>query len=616
MYPRPEESPPMFRHTLLGTAIATLFSVSATAADYNATWFFGDSLSDAGSFTSFLPPGTGRFTTNPGPVWAENLAAALGTAAVPAVAGGTDYAQGGARVTLQPGVPGSNALTAGALPVMSQITAYLDAHNGRADRGALYSVWAGANDLFVAIDPARPESADPLGYTLATAGQTAAGIAGLQAAGARYILVPTMPDIGATPFGFSIGVAGAAGLTALSDAYNQALFGGLAAAGVRVIPLDTFTLLREVGADPARYGFVNVTLPACGAAASLVCTAADFISPAADQTFLFADGVHPTTAGHRVIADYALGVLRAPGAMSLLAESPLYTREALLGTVQDQTAQAAPSGTGVWASAGGGRVKYSSSGPVPGAAGNPANVSVGIDTALMPGLVVGAAVAADSLDADFAADAGEFRQDEQTIALYAAWRAGPLHATVVGAASDIDYDTRRDVALGVARRTMKGSTSGSNLSLGVQAGYELSAGALRHGPVVGLHRQQVEIDGFREQGAGSTTMWFAGQDRDSLLGSVGYQLRLDSGRCTPWARIAFSHEFEGGKRNVGATLVALPANRFELPAFAPERTWGTAALGVAAKLTPTLGGSMALSTRFSQDNVRSYALQAGLRLAF
>ncbi|NMG00644.1 autotransporter domain-containing protein [Aromatoleum toluolicum] len=605
----------MIRPSLLGIAVSAAFSASATAADFSRTYFFGDSLSDAGSFAAFVPPGTGRFTTNPGPVWSEDLAAALGTEATPAVAGGTNYAMGGARVTSLPGYPDADP-TRFATPIQSQIAAYLASTGGRADPGALYSVWGGANDLFQALET----STNPLGDIVTAASDQVAAIGALKAAGARYILVSTLPDVGATPFGASVGPVNAAGITALSSAYNQVLYGGLAAARIQVIPLDTFALLREVGADPARYGFANVTVPACGATPSLLCTAADFVVPGAEQSFLFADGVHPTTAGHRLIADYALGVLRAPGAVSLLAESPLYTREALFSTVQDQLALGAwargQSGRNLWASLGGGRLKYSSSGTMPGASGNPYDLAVGVDAWLTPSLSVGAAVGLAMLDADFSADAGDYEQREQTVALYAGYRSGPLHATAVGAFGSIDYDTRRDVTLGAAQRTMKGSTTGTNLSLGVLAGFDFGAGALRHGPTLGVHLQQVEVDGFSEKGQSSTTMSFRSQDRNALLGSIGYRASWDLGRYLPYARVALNHDFEDDDRRVRANLASLPANGFALPAFAPERTWGSAVVGVGAKFSPTLSGNLALSTRIAQDDVRAYALQAGLSLGF
>ncbi|NMF90595.1 autotransporter domain-containing protein [Aromatoleum petrolei] len=605
----------MTRPILLGIAVAAAFSASATAADFSNMYFFGDSLSDAGSFSALVPPGTGRFTTNPGPVWSENLAAALGTDAVPALAGGTNYAMGGARVTSLPGYPDADP-TRFATPIRSQIDAYLASTGGRADPGALYSVWGGANDLFLALET----SGNPLGDIVTAATDQVAAVGALKAAGARYILVATMPDIGATPFGVSVGPVNAAGITALSSAYSQVLYGGLAAARIQVIPLDTFSLLREVGADPARYGFANVTTPACGATPSLVCTSADFVAPDADQSFLFADSVHPSTAGHRVIADYALSVLRAPGAVSLLAESPLYTREALYSTVQDQLALSAwargQSGHNLWASLGGGRVKYSSSEAVPGASGNPYDLAVGVDTWLTPSLSVGAAVGLATLDADFSADGGDYAQREQTVALYAGYRSGALHAMAVGAFGSIDYDIRRDLTLGAAQRAMKGSTSGTNLSLGMFAGYDFTAGALRHGPTLGVHLQQVEVDGFTEKGQSSTTMSFRSQDRNSLLGSVGYRASWNLGRYLPYARVALNHDFEDDDRTVRANLASLPANGFALPAFAPERTWGSAVVGVGAKFSPTLSGNVALSTRVAQDDVRVWALQAGLSLGF
>jgi outer membrane lipase/esterase len=62
-------------------------------------YVFGDSLTDMGSYKPVLPPGTGMFTTNPGPVWAQPFAQSFGFSASPANQGGNDYAYGGARVT-------------------------------------------------------------------------------------------------------------------------------------------------------------------------------------------------------------------------------------------------------------------------------------------------------------------------------------------------------------------------------------------------------------------------------------------------------------------------------------------------------------------------------------
>jgi len=56
----------------LATFIASSCLASAAlAGDYSSTVFFGDSLTDAGTYRAIVTlayPGTGKFTTNPGSV--------------------------------------------------------------------------------------------------------------------------------------------------------------------------------------------------------------------------------------------------------------------------------------------------------------------------------------------------------------------------------------------------------------------------------------------------------------------------------------------------------------------------------------------------------------------
>lgn len=610
----------MFRRALLfAAASATLHANLGHAGDFSNAYFFGDSLSDAGAFSFLLSPGIGKFTTNPGPVWTENLAAALGTDGRPAVAGGSNFAQGGARVTQLPGVPETNVLTANALPVRDQVSTYL-AGAGRADPGALYSVWGGANDLLRAIDPGQPESADPLGYMLQTAGELVGEIGRLQAAGARYVLVPNLPDGAITPFGVSLGAADAAAVTGLVGAYNQALFGGLAASGIRVVPLDVFTLLHEIVASPSTYGLVNVTDPACGATPSLQCTSANLVVPDAAQTFLFADGVHPTTAGHRLVSDYALSVVRAPAAISLLAESPLDTRAALFRTIYDQATVAGPEDeakTRLWGSAGGGRLKYESSAGDPGARGEPVDFALGIDHRFTPQLTLGAAFAASRVKPDFTGNAGgRYRQDERALALYAVLRSGRWHMSAVAAVGKLEFDTQRVVPLGPASRSMDGSTAGWNRSLGIVAGFDSSTRALKHGPVVGLQAQRVNVDGFAERGGSSTAMAFGEQKRESRVGSLGYQVSYAGATFSPYARLSLEHEFKKSERQVNASLLTMPGNSFELPALTPDRNYATGVVGVGIRLARGISVNLALTERLGKDKVRAYGAQAGLSVEF
>ncbi len=305
-----------FTRTVLAVALA-LAAMPLYAQDqptFTQTVFFGDSLTDGGYFRPLLPLSvqavTGQFTTNPGLVWSQYLAdyygsnadsAWFGTGAGTRPGTGNNWAVGGARA-------GQNTFGAlGYTPSMaSQVTNYLSRNGGNADPGALYTVWGGANDLFAV-------QADPANAQAIIGGAVAAqvGIVGtLTSAGAKYILVPTIPDLGLTPSSRAGGAAGMAQGTALTTSYNNALFGALASANMRVIPLDTFHFLQEITSSPSAYGFVNVTGTAClpAGSSSLTCNPGSLVSPNAPYDYAFADGVHPTTGcAHAAFAVRGIG---------------------------------------------------------------------------------------------------------------------------------------------------------------------------------------------------------------------------------------------------------------------------------------------------------------------
>lgn len=163
---------------------------------------FGDSLSDVGNDSILtngqIPPpeytdGTtsGRFTN--GRNYIDYLSHSLGLPVTPSLAGGTDYAYGGART--------NSVNLPGAMSLLQQSSTYLQSlGSGGADPNALYIIWAGANNLSDVFDQL---ATNPF-YNYAPALKTAATnigfvVSGLAQAGARDILVPNIPDLGITP---------------------------------------------------------------------------------------------------------------------------------------------------------------------------------------------------------------------------------------------------------------------------------------------------------------------------------------------------------------------------------------------------------------------------------
>jgi len=194
-----------FRFWLSMLAIALALNATLASAQFSNIFFFGDSLTDSGSYKPVLPPGTGLFTTNPGPVWSQVLAQRYGLTAIPANQGGTNYAQGGARVTGLPGVPAAPP-TGTATPIATQVTQLLA--TGPLDGNALYAVWGGANDIFFQLGALQAGVITPAQLQAnigIAAGDLVRQVAILQAAGARNIIVVNLPDIGRTPFGVGSG---------------------------------------------------------------------------------------------------------------------------------------------------------------------------------------------------------------------------------------------------------------------------------------------------------------------------------------------------------------------------------------------------------------------------
>lgn len=343
-----------------------------TKGSFRALVVFGDSLSDIGAYapaTSLTGNGQapyfgGKFTTNgsAGTVWVENLATSMGlvvtpaevgfgatsvkcpAAATPALAGTcTGYGQGGARVTDPNGIgKAGGALT---VPVVTQIANHLARFTSFKDSD-LVLVYAGNNDVFTqfgtfSAKATQIQTAAATGQLTAEqaqaqlfAAQTEAQAGMKQAAfelsgyvrdqilakGGKYVAVMTLGDIVDTPFGNTLPASARPVLTDLSRVFNLWLREGLVNQPVQII--DTFPILKDSYANPAKYGFVNNTIPACDAAkiatitanrvtdgSSLFCngtTGAPFNglrTGASTTTWAFADGVHPTTGGHKALSD-------------------------------------------------------------------------------------------------------------------------------------------------------------------------------------------------------------------------------------------------------------------------------------------------------------------------
>jgi outer membrane lipase/esterase len=604
-------------------AIATVGATQLHAADYSNAVFFGDSLNDAGTYVGQPPiagilPIAGKFTTNPGSIWAEIIAAQLGHPTKPANQGGTDYAAGGARVDAQPGFPNSALVPfiQAAPPISAQIATYLSTTGGRADSHALYGVWAGANDLFALQDGDPAYNAQPM----AQVAESLAGQIGLlKAAGARTIVVVNLPDIGTTPDAISGGSAAQTQATQLSQTFNHALFTQLAARGIRVIPIDTYGLLHQVMNDAAQFGFTNINTPACNVPSSLACSSANYAA-GTDQTYIFADRVHPTTATHKILADYVLSVLVAPQQIAMLADSSIASRSALHDLLLAQLISGKNARLmrhNIWISVQGQTLDRSNAQIAPGIDESGYHFAIGMDAQINAAITAGVALSVANNTADYAQHRGKFSHRDITLSTYGNWQNDAWFARGALAYGDIAYSLHRRVPLGISAYTASGGTSGRNFSAQLEGGYELTFDRLVTGPVLGLLAQDLRIDNFNEKNAGVIDLGFGTQHRHSLVGSAGWQLEYRAQMLKPYARIAVDHDFEDNQHSVEVTALSVPeALPFTMPVEGPDRTRYTAQLGLSGALPGGGKFNIGATQHFAQDDQRDLQIFGGISVAF
>lgn len=138
------------------------------------------------------------------------------------------------------------------------------------------------------------------------------------AKGAKYVVVINMPDLGKTPSALSQSADTQALLNGMSLTFNARLYADLVGKD-NVLFVDLYTRIRDQVANPTNYGITNITIPACDLSApknplgsSLVCNANNLI-PGDTSKYFFADGVHPTSYGYSLFADFVTTELKRRG---------------------------------------------------------------------------------------------------------------------------------------------------------------------------------------------------------------------------------------------------------------------------------------------------------------
>jgi len=311
---------------------AVLLPLGAHAQQYSRLVAFGDSLTDNGNLymatsgTQPPAPYNHRFTNDL--TFAEYLSGSMQGffTATSYTSGNLNLAFGGARTdnATNPGGPIPGTPT--------QIASFLG-HGGTFGANDVASMWAGANDIFQGLPVAAGNPSTAAAYMTTVSGTAAANVSAqvgqLSSAGAKTIIVMNLPDLGATPQ-FSSSADASSLATYSATVFNTALDQGLhtvaaAHSDSNIIEVDIQSAFKAIIADPQSFGFANVS-QACINVAACVTGSQD-----TRNTYLFWDGVHPTAAGHQLVAKLAAQYLYTPTlteGVGMFADETYNTRRA------------------------------------------------------------------------------------------------------------------------------------------------------------------------------------------------------------------------------------------------------------------------------------------------
>ena len=170
---------------------------------------------------------------------------------------------------------------------------------------ALYTVWAGSNDVLDIANSTQTPAQQQA--TVQQAVNNEVGfIDGLVAHGAKNLVVMSVPDLGKTPYEMARPASDAASST-LAQTYNTDLGAALqqimASGAASIDYVNTYAMLDAASANPAAYGLTNVTQPVWNGNLTDSHSGTLAATGAAQNGYLFFDDLHPTAAGHALLAE-------------------------------------------------------------------------------------------------------------------------------------------------------------------------------------------------------------------------------------------------------------------------------------------------------------------------
>ncbi|WP_167591780.1 autotransporter domain-containing protein [Jiella endophytica] len=607
-----------FRGALVGSSLLALGTGIATARDIDAVISFGDSLTDNGNLYALTgtPPAPyydGRYSN--GPTFAELLngpmqragAAALGGIQIDPTAN-QNYAFGGARTdtltALPPGIP-------------DQIGLFLG-EDGAFAANDVVTLYGGANDIFQnpVLTPAGIVSA-----ATQAAQNVGAATNAISQLGAPTLVVLNLPDLGLTPAYNSDPTTRFAG-TLAADTFNAALEDEVFAAAAANPGTDTFLVDVErvftaAIADPGRFGFTNA-VDACTAVVACVTATQDV-----QNQYLFWDTVHPTAAGHQLLASLVFDYLTAGeqavnvGSMSETAILDRYEGASSSFERSRRLLSGGGEAAGLYASFGGNWSDRGDGARMHGYDYAVGTLRIGYDATLGAGTLVGGSFSYSN----GSVDNSPITYDTQAFAadLYAATEFRGFVASATAGVAHADFNDIDRVTLVPNVVNGNADTNAALYDIGAEIAYPMAFGELIATPSLSLTYLHFDVDGFTESGL-AARIQYDGYDRDALFGAANLDLAYATEAFGRPAKITGRIGYEDNLTSDDTGIVSRISGSPSQDSFAEFDDLSgrgfVLGAGAEASFTDTVAGSLSYSVGFGDTIDVSHAAKAMVAVKF
>src|SRR5262249_4140654 len=240
--------------------------------------------------------------------------------------------------------------------------------------------------------------------------------------------------------------------------------------------------------------------------------------------------------------------------------------------------------------------------------------TVGADYRFTDQFILGGAIGYLETHSDLDADGGEVTAHGLSFSFFGTYYLREVYyIDGIATYGRTWYETERRI--GGASSTARGDPNGNQFALSISGGRNFAVGALTLGPYARLDYTHVEIDSFRERGAGESNVHVKSQDIDSVVTALGgrlsYAISTALGVFLPTLSAEWQHELADDSQQIGASTIG--GVSVNVRTSTPDRDYFRLGAGLVAALRHGTHAFVHYDAIVGRDNFTYHGFTAGIR---